>query len=123
VKRPVLAVLAVVVAAVAVAAVLLVSGPGAGPIRLDRAGTTVLLDRAGTGTVAAQVEVPPDVAAVSLHATMPRMGHLTPEVVAERERPGRFRATGELFPMAGRWELTVRADDETVTFDITVGQE
>jgi hypothetical protein len=121
VKRPVVAVLAVVVAVVVVVALSLVSAPDAGPVRLDRDGTTVLLDKAGTGTVAAQVEVPADVAAVSLYAAMPRMGHLTPEVVAERERPGRFRATGELFPMAGRWELTVRADDETVTFDITVG--
>lgn len=119
-KRPVLAILAVVVAVVAVGALLFVSAPDAGPLRLNQADTTVLLDKASTGTVAAQVEVPADVAAVSLFATMPRMGHMTPEVVAEQEQPGRFRVTGELFPMAGRWELTVRADDEIVTFDITV---
>ncbi|MEU4762449.1 FixH family protein [Actinosynnema sp. NPDC023794] len=120
-RRSVLLALAVVMAVVAVAALAFTSSPDAAPVRLGQDGVTVLLDQVGTGTVAAQVEVAVDVAAVSLYATMPRMGHMTPEVVAERERPGRFRATGEFFSMTGPWVLTVRADDEIVTFDITVG--
>jgi hypothetical protein len=117
-KRPIIAVVAVAV--VAAAAVLFTLLPGADPLRLSRSGVTVSLDRASTGAVAAEVEVPADVAAVSLSATMPQMGHMTPETVAEQQQPGRFRATGELFPMAGLWELTVRADREVVTFEITV---
>lgn len=120
-RRPVLLAVAAVLAVVAVAALALLSTRDAAPIRLGQGDVTVRLDKAGTGTVAAQVEVPADVAAVSLYATMPRMGHMTPEVVAAREQPGRFRATGELFSMTGRWVLTVRVDDEIVTFDITVG--
>ena len=117
-KRPI--VLVIALAVVAAVVVLLSALTGAEPVRLNRDGITVQLDRAGTGTVTAQVEVPPEVTAVAMHATMPQMGHLTPEVVAIRETPGVFRATGELFAMAGRWELTVRADDTAVAFEITV---
>jgi hypothetical protein len=115
-KRPIIAVAAVAVL-VALSFTLL---PGADPLRLSRSGVTVSLDKASTGAVAAEVEVPAAVVAVSLSATMPQMGHMTPETVAKQQQPGRFRATGELFPMAGLWELTVRADREAVTFEITV---
>lgn len=118
-KRPIVAVVAVVVV-VAVGALLFALLPGADPLRLSRSGVTVVLDKASTGAVAAEVEVPADVASVSLSATMAQMGHMTPETIAEQEQPGRFRVTGELFPMAGSWELTVRAGREVVTFEITV---
>ncbi|MCE7003775.1 FixH family protein [Kibdelosporangium philippinense] len=105
---------------IAVMGVLLITLPGAKPVRLVRADLTVQLDKASTGTVVAQVETPPEVAAVSMFATMPQMGHLTGEITAIREKPGLFRATGELFSMAGRWELGVRADGRVVTFEIPV---
>jgi hypothetical protein len=58
---------------------------------------------------------------VVLEAVMPRMGHLSSELPTAREKPGRFRATGELFPMVGVWELTVRIDGgELVTVSVTV---
>ncbi|CAM3314952.1 FixH family protein [Kibdelosporangium persicum] len=117
-KRPIVLVLALAVVAAVV--VLVTALTGAEPVRLSREGITVQVDRPGTGTVTAQVEVPPEVKAVAMHATMPQMGHLTPEVVATREKPGVFRATGELFAMTGRWELTVRADETVVKFEITV---
>lgn len=118
-KRPIIAVVAVAV--VAVGALLFTLLPGTeDPLRLSRSRVTVLLDKASTGTIAVEVEVPAHVTAVSLSATMPQMGHMTPETVAKQEQPGRFGATGELFPMAGLWELTVRADREVVTFEITV---
>ena len=117
-KRPIIAVVAAVV--VALGALLFTLVPSADPLRLSRSGVTVVLDKASTGAVAAEVEVPADVDAVSLSATMPQMGHMTSETVAQQEQPGRFRATGELFPMAGLWELTVRAGHEVVTFEITV---
>jgi hypothetical protein len=115
-KRPIIAIVAVVVVVIGA----LVFTSGADPLRLSRSGVTVSLDKANTGTIAAEVEVPDGVAAVSLSATMPQMGHMTPEIVAKQEQPGRFRVTGELFPMAGMWELTVRADREVVTFELTV---
>jgi hypothetical protein len=115
-KRPVIAIAAVVVVAIGVLASM--SGPD--PLRLSRSGVTVVLDKASTGTIAAEVEVADGVVAVSLSATMPQMGHMTPEIVAKQEQPGRFLVTDELFPMAGLWELTVRAGREVVTFQLTV---
>ncbi|MBB5957193.1 hypothetical protein FHS29_003786 [Saccharothrix tamanrassetensis] len=117
-KRPALWLVAVAVAVAVVTVLLLATSPGAEPVRLDRSGVAVQLDKAGTGSVNAQVEVPAQT--VSLYATMPRMGHLTPEIAATQEKPGLFRATGELFSMAGLWELAVRADGRVVTFEITV---
>ncbi|RSM90748.1 hypothetical protein DMH04_04660 [Kibdelosporangium aridum] len=117
-KRPV--VLMIAVGVVVVAVLLLTILPRARPVRLVRSGLTVQLDKASTGTVAAQIEAPPDVTAVSLFATMPQMGHMTGEITATREGPGLFRGTGELFSMAGLWELSVRADGRVVTFEVTV---
>lgn len=116
-KRPVLLVVAVGV--VAVVTLLLTMLPGASSVDVSRSGVTVRIDQATTGTVVARVTAPPDVAAVSLFATMPQMGHMTGEITAVREGPGRFRAEGELFTMPGRWELTVRAGG-VVSFEITV---
>lgn len=117
-KRPVL--LAVAGAAIVAAVVLLVTSPSAEPTSFSRSGVTVRLDRASTGTVSVQVDVPTRVRAVSLFATMPRMGHMTPEIDATQEEPGLFLATGALFSMSGVWELTVRADGTTVTFEVIV---
>ncbi len=118
-RRPVLWAIAVAVAIV-VAVLLFTTSPGAEPVRLSRSGVTVQFDKAGTGRVSARIEVPAQVTAVSLFATMPQMGHLTPQISATREEPGLFRATGELFSMPGRWELTVQVDGAAVTFEILV---
>lgn len=98
--------LAVVAAVIAAAVLLLVASPSAEPVSFSRSGVTVRLDSASTGRVSVQVEVPTRVRAVSLFAAMPRMGHLTPEISATQEEPGRFLAIGELFSMAGVWELS-----------------
>jgi hypothetical protein len=117
-KRPIL--LAITVGVVLVAVLWLTTASGTEPVELSRSGVTVRLAEARAGTIAAQVEVPPEVAALSLFATMPQMGHVTAEITATRDKPGLFRATGELFSMAGVWELSVRADSRVVTFEITV---
>ena len=117
-KRPVLLVIAAgLIAALAFA---LPNLTRAEPGSLSRSDVTVRLAEATTGTVAVEVEVPAEVAAVSLFATMPHMGHTTAEITATRVRPGLFRADGELFSMPGSWELHVRADARLVTFEITV---
>jgi hypothetical protein len=91
---------------------------------------TVTLDGPRTGVVDVEVAVTArdggaiTVEAVRLSATMPRMGHVTPEVVAHRTAPGRFRAHGELFVMAGVWQLGVQitgpAGTELVTVEIPI---
>ncbi|MFC0625818.1 hypothetical protein [Kribbella deserti] len=55
---------------------------------------------------------PAAVRAVSLESAMPSMGHATAVVQAlpEGENTGAFGARGELFPMSGVWEVTVRLD-------------
>lgn len=93
----------------------------AGPYRI-----TIVLDRATTGVVAVDIgvvrrtgaDVAVDEAAVS--AAMPAMGHLSPELPASPAGPDRFVARGELFTMAGAWELTVRLRAATQTEVITV---
>lgn len=82
--------------------------PRTGPVRA----TVDLTDRAGQPATANEV---------TLEAAMPRMGHLNSELPASQEKPGRFRAEGELFPMVGVWELTVRLDDtDQITVNVTV---
>lgn len=113
--------LLVIAAGVLVAlAFVLLTPSRAEPVELSRDGVTVRLAGATTGVVAAEVEVPHEVTAVSLFATMPQMGHLTAEITAARDGPGLFRADGVLFSMPGRWELHVRADARVVTLEITV---
>ncbi|GAA3845236.1 hypothetical protein GCM10022243_09450 [Saccharothrix violaceirubra] len=83
---------------------------------------TVRLTDTRTGGIDVSVRVPARTSEVTLFATMPGMGHMTPAIIAERKTPGVFRATGELFSMTGEWVLTVEVDGEPVTFDITVDQ-
>jgi hypothetical protein len=93
---------------------------------------TVALDPPSSGVVDVDVAVTArdgaatTVEAVRLSAAMPRMGHVTPEIVADRVAPGRFRAHGELFVMAGVWQLGVQitglAGTEVVTVEIPIGR-
>jgi hypothetical protein len=52
------------------------------------------------------------------------MGHAMPEVEARRAEAGRFVAGGELFSMAGLWQLSIRltgpAGEETLTVQAPV---
>ncbi|TMR97913.1 hypothetical protein [Nonomuraea basaltis] len=111
-RRAVIAV-ALVVAALAV---FVVGRSLAGePFQASSVGTryaaTVLIDRPTTGRASVEVRLDsgdPDTVAVS--AVMSSMGHTTPEVAARELEPGRFLAEGELFPMTGAWELSIRLD-------------
>ncbi|MCK2215545.1 FixH family protein [Actinomadura sp. ATCC 31491] len=123
----------IALALVAAAAVVFVVGRGmtAEPLRASVAGAryaaTVVIDRPTTGRVTVEVEVTSgeaDTAAVS--TVMTGMGHATPELPARRTGPGRFAAEGELFPMAGTWEVSIRlggpAGEETLVVNaLTTG--
>ncbi|HEX4813905.1 MAG TPA: FixH family protein [Nonomuraea sp.] len=105
----------IAVALVAAATVIFIVGRGLGaePLRVSSTGAryavTVLVDRPTTGRVTVEVQVTSgDADSVSLSAVMPDMGHATPEVPARERQPGRFAAEGELFPMTGAWELSIR---------------
>ncbi|SDK61610.1 hypothetical protein [Nonomuraea jiangxiensis] len=107
----------IAVALVVVAVTLFVVGRGAaaGPLELTTTGTryaaTVLIDRPTTGRVVVEVRLRSgDPSSVALEPVMPDMGHAMPEVAAREREPGRFLAEGELFPMAGVWELSIRLD-------------
>ncbi|WP_329429395.1 FixH family protein [Streptosporangium sp. NBC_01495] len=103
-----------------------------GPVELAGTGARyaigVALDRARPGpveikitaTTAKEPVTPAAVAEVSVFAVMPHMGHITAEIPARRERPGRFVARGELFTMAGVWEIAVRVDGPSGTEVIRV---
>lgn len=128
----VLGAVALVVAAVLV--VRLTGAASAGPVRFSGIGSryavTVTLDRAGTGTVRAEVLVqsaahaPVAVDTVSLSAVMTGMAHATEPLVAHRGQDGRFVAEGELFPMSGPWQLGVDVSGppgvELITVDVLV---
>ncbi|GAA2208361.1 FixH family protein [Nonomuraea monospora] len=101
----------------AVAAALFVVGrsTAAGPITLTTAGTrytaTVLIPDPRPGQVTVEIQVSRgDADSVAVSAVMAEMGHSTPELTAAEREPGRFVAGGELFPMSGVWELTIRLD-------------
>ncbi|MEU6716461.1 hypothetical protein ABZ897_33770 [Nonomuraea sp. NPDC046802] len=99
-------------------------GDGPGPVELSARGThyavVVALDP-GTGPVEASVEIEPaSPAEVSLFAVMPHMGHTTPEIPARRDGAGRYVARGELFTMAGVWEISVRVQGASGTEVIKV---
>jgi hypothetical protein len=86
--------------------------PDPGGIELTGRGTsyavTVRFDpEPRTGAVTADIQVDPAADAVRISTVMPDMGHATPELTAQPAGPGRFRASGELFFMAGGWELAV----------------
>ncbi|GGT40953.1 FixH family protein [Nonomuraea spiralis] len=109
--RRVLAVAALLAAALAL--FLYARGSGPAPLTLTSVGTryavTVSIPRPTTGRVAAEVRVTSgDPHTVTLSTVMPGMGHATPEITADQRQPGRYAAEGELFPMAGVWELSVR---------------
>ncbi|MGW6933605.1 FixH family protein [Lentzea sp. NPDC054927] len=79
---------------------------------------------AGDNTVDVEVSrrdhAPVEVDRLALEAAMPRMGHATSQLKAETVGPGRFHATGELFPMSGVWELSVRLHGKAGTELTTV---
>ncbi|MBF8191394.1 hypothetical protein ITP53_37990 [Nonomuraea sp. K274] len=107
----------IAVAIVAVAVVLFVVGRSmaAQPVEVSSVGTryavTVLIDEPTTEGGAVEVRLDSgDADAVAVSAVMPEMGHATPEIAAREPAPGRFLAEGELFPMAGAWEVSIRLD-------------
>lgn len=54
-----------------------------------------------------------DVRAVAVSGVMPAMGHVTPEIPAQRVGADRFRVRGELFSMPGTWQLDIRVETAT----------
>ncbi|NUO97436.1 MAG: hypothetical protein HOW59_05855 [Nonomuraea sp.] len=109
--RRALAVAALVAAALALFLYLRPSDPA--PLTMTSTGTryavTVVIPRPATGRVTADVRVTSgDPHTVALSTVMSGMGHATPEIVADQRRPGSFHAEGELFPMTGVWELSIR---------------
>ncbi|MEV4018942.1 hypothetical protein AB0J35_51510 [Nonomuraea angiospora] len=99
-------------------------GDGPGPVELSARGThhavVVALDP-GTGPAEERVEIEPaSPAEVSLFAVMPHTGHTTPEIPARRDGAGRYVAHGELFTMAGVWEIGVRVQGASGTEVIKV---
>jgi hypothetical protein len=127
-----------IVALAAASAGLLVfraAAPGrGGGVTLGAAGgrysVTVVLDRAAPGQVSVQVTVltaqrtPADVEAVTVSAAMPGMGHATSPLAARRGADGRYLARGELFAMAGVWQLGIdvrgASGAEFITVDVAV---
>ncbi|WP_405974456.1 FixH family protein [Streptomyces sp. NBC_00988] len=65
-----------------------------------------------------------DLDQVTVAASMPSMGHTMAALTAQPDGPGRYRADGRLFLMAGSWQLSVRlhsADGtDVVTLPVTV---
>jgi hypothetical protein len=88
------------------------------------------IDAAALGRRVAQIEVrdragaPVEAEAVIVAPSMADMGHAAPELVAERQGDGSYRAVGELFSMRGEWLLSVvvrrGGSSETLQFPITV---
>ncbi|MBF8186950.1 hypothetical protein ITP53_14610 [Nonomuraea sp. K274] len=79
-----------------------------------------------TGPLEARIRVDPEPAEVSVFAVMPYMGHTTPELAAHHDSTGRYVARGELFTMAGAWELGIRVrggpGTEVITVNTLVGE-
>ncbi|NUW37703.1 hypothetical protein HTZ77_40805 [Nonomuraea sp. SMC257] len=109
------AVAAAALVAAAVALYVVNRSAAAEPINLTTTGTryaaTVRIADPVPGRVTVEVTVSKGNAdTVALSAVMAEMGHSTPEISATRREPGRFVAVGELFPMSGVWELSIRLD-------------
>ncbi|MFG1695327.1 FixH family protein [Nonomuraea sp. NPDC049309] len=112
---------------VAVAVTIFVVGRSASaePVRVTSTGAryaaTVLIGdpTPGPGTVEVVVDRG-DADTVNVSAVMPDMGHAMPELTATEREPGRFIAEGELFSMAGAWEVTVHLDGPSGPEDLTV---
>ncbi|MFF3671827.1 hypothetical protein [Microtetraspora malaysiensis] len=99
----------------AVALFVVVRSTAAEPVNLTITGTryaaTVLIADPAPGQVTVEIKVSKgDADTVALSAVMAEMGHSTPEISATKREPGRFVAVGELFPMSGVWELSIRLD-------------
>lgn len=69
-----------------------------------QAASLLLTDRAGR---------PVGGAAVVASATMPQMGHAGQVVTGSALGGGRYALRGDLFPMAGRWDVRIRVDLRT----------
>ncbi|SDJ05550.1 hypothetical protein [Nonomuraea jiangxiensis] len=94
---------------------LVLGGSAPGPTELHGRGArhavTVRLEPR-PGLLEARLEIHPATPAeVSVFAVMPHMGHTTPELAARGDGPGRYVARGELFTMAGAWEIGIRVED------------
>lgn len=133
----------VVVLGVALGAVLLAGGCGGGggggektlTTRTARYVVRLSLDRVAVGEreTVVGVEVrdeaarPVTAAAVTILPVMVEMGHAMAALAAEVEpaAPGRYRARGVVFGMAGAWDLDVRVRvagrSEVARFSIEVG--
>ncbi|MEN9939155.1 MAG: hypothetical protein RLZZ387_5734 [Chloroflexota bacterium] len=81
----------------------------------ERVATVEVTDKSGQAVDAEQVVIAP---------VMRDMGMASPEVVAQRERPGRYTARGAFFSMLGEWEMDVRVSaggaEETASFTVQV---
>jgi hypothetical protein len=123
---------------VALGAVLVMGGCGRADeaalmARTARYVVRLTLDRAALGEREALVEIrdeedrPVTAEEVTIVPVMPEMGHAMPAVRAdpEPEAPGRYRARGTLFAMAGGWDVDVRVRvgerSETARFSLEVG--
>jgi len=94
----------------------------------DRYHVELSLDGVGSGERTASLELrdkagqPVDADPVVLLPVMRSMGMASPEISAVRVAPGRYEARGEIFTMAGDWEIDVRlgsgGDEETVSFKV-----
>ncbi|WP_433414331.1 hypothetical protein ACQP1V_33795 [Microtetraspora malaysiensis] len=109
------AVAAATLVTAAVALFVVVRSTAAEPVNLTITGTryaaTVLIADPAPGQVTVEIKVSKgDADTVALSAVMAEMGHSTPEISATKREPGRFVAVGELFPMSGAWELSIRLD-------------
>ncbi|MFI7707877.1 hypothetical protein [Nonomuraea sp. NPDC049480] len=106
-------VIAVVLVVAAVVIFIVGRGLGSEPLRATSTGAryavTVVIGKPATGRVSVEVQVTSgDPDTVALSAVMTGMGHSTPEIAAREAAPGRFVAEGELFPMTGAWEVSIR---------------
>lgn len=81
------------------------------------------LDGASLGRRTASVRVtgsdrnPVAAEQVVVSTAMPDMDMPGPTVVADEIESGRYEATGELFPMLGEWDLTVRIEETGASED------
>lgn len=96
-----------------------------GPVTAHGAGARYAVTLTIDGTDTADIVVNRGGAdEVVVSATMPQMGHATPEEAAQRLEPGHFRAVGDLFPMSGVWEVAVRvrgnAGEEVIPLTVLV---
>ncbi|TYB50863.1 hypothetical protein FXF51_55065 [Nonomuraea sp. PA05] len=96
-----------------------------GPVTVEGAGTRYAVTLTVVGDDTADIVVERGEAeSVVVVATMPQMGHVTPETAALRSGPGRFRADGGLFTMDGVWEVSVRlsgaAGEEVIPLTVLV---